>query len=329
MSKPSLRQKLPHLRLTIQLAFLSYTLWMGWKFYHFFLWTKDAGPYAARHPAVEGFLPIGALLSSKRLFLSGEFDPLHPAGLTIFLAALCLGLLARKGFCGWICPVGAVSNLAEQLSNKLKILFTLPGWINTPLLGLKYFALAFFGYAIILFMPLDAVKNFMGSPYYVTADGRMLLFFLEPSRLALIITLTIIFLSFIVRNFWCRYLCPYGALLGLLALIGPFALKRDKESCTNCQKCSQSCPAEIVVHTKDSLRSPECIGCLECTAACPVEGCLRLTACNKTTPLWLLPVIILALYFAFYIWAELTGHWHGRLDADSLKNIFMAILHRS
>lgn len=327
MPPRSFSQKVPQLRMAVQLAFLSYTLWTGWQFYHFFLWTKDAGPYVARPPAVESFLPIGALLSLKRLILTAEFDQAHPAGLTIFLAALCLGLMARKGFCGWICPVGAISNLVEQLSAKTKMLFRLPGWLNSPLLGLKYLLLAFFCYAIFWRMPLQAVKGFMSSPYYLTADGRMLLFFLEPSRLALIITLAIIAISLIVRNFWCRFLCPYGALLGIAAWFGPFSLQRDKETCSHCQKCSQSCPAEIPIHNKDSLRSPECVGCLECTAVCPVQGCLRLSTFNKTTPLWLLPLMVFLLYFAFYLWAKLSGHWHGVLGDHVLKNIYQNFLH--
>lgn len=328
MSKESFRHHLPRLRLAVQLAFLTFTLWMGWQFYLFYQWTRDLAPYTPRPPAVEGFLPLGALVALKRLVLTGDYDLVHPAGLTILLAALTLGLLARKGFCGWICPVGATSNLAERFSKRLKINCTLPRWLTLPLLSLKYLLLAFFSYLIIWQMPLAAVKEFMASPYSLTADGRMLLFFLQPTTLALSITLTIIAVSFIARNFWCRFLCPYGALLGLLAWPGPFALQRNKETCSHCRKCSQACPAEIQVHTKSTVRSPECLGCLECTAACPVEGCLRLTVANKRTPLWVLPLSVLALFFAFYAWARLTGHWQGELDHQFLKNMYQMVLHQ-
>ncbi len=60
-------------------------------------------------------------------------------------------------------------------------------------------------------------------------------------------------LSFIIRNFWCRYLCPYGALLGLLALASPFQVKRDKETCIDCKKCEKTCPASITLTTKKPI----------------------------------------------------------------------------
>ena len=327
MPTTSFRQQLPRLRLAVQLAFLAFTLWMGWQFYLFYQWTRDLTSYTPRPPAVEGFLPLGALVSLKRFVLTGYFDQVHPAGLTIFIAALCLGLLARKGFCGWICPVGTVSNLAEKLSSKLKIVATLPPWLNLPLLGLKYLLLAFFGYLIIWAMPLPAIQDFMASPYSLTADGRMLLFFLEPTTLALTITLIIIATSLVIRNFWCRFLCPYGALLGLLASCGPFAITRNEELCSQCRKCSRSCPAEIQVHSHNSLRSPEFIGCLECTAVCPEQECLQVRACNKRVPLWLLPLAIVALYGSIYLWARLTGHWQGNISDEALKTIYQNFLH--
>lgn len=319
------RDHLPRLRLAVQLGFLAFTLWMGWQFYLFSQWTRDLGPYTPRPPAVEGFLPLGALVALKRLVLTGSFDQAHPAGLTIFLAALTLGLLARKGFCGWICPVGTVANLVERLSKKLKILVSLPGWLNLPLLTLKYVLLGFFGYLIAWRMDLAAVKGFMDSPYYLSADGRMLLFFLEPTRLALTITLAIMALTIFIRNFWCRFLCPYGALLGLLAGLGPFAIKRQDSQCSKCQKCSQSCPADILVHSKITIRSPECLGCFECTSVCP-EHCLEVKVGNKTIPLWLLPLAIITIYGSFYLWARLSGHWQGGLSAETLKMIYQKFL---
>jgi len=57
--------------------------------------------------------------------------------------------------------------------------------------------------------------------------------------------LGIILISFVLRNFWCRYLCPYGGLLGLLALISPFQIKRNPETCIDCKKCERVCPSSI------------------------------------------------------------------------------------
>ncbi|MCA1764708.1 MAG: 4Fe-4S binding protein, partial [Desulfobulbaceae bacterium] len=110
------RKNLHHLRLAVQAAFALFCLYCGYLFYLFYRWAMGASEsYVARPPSVEAFLPIGALVSLKRLVLTGVYDPIHPAGLTIFIAALLIGFLFRKGLCGWICPVGFTSNLVEKL----------------------------------------------------------------------------------------------------------------------------------------------------------------------------------------------------------------------
>ena len=151
--KPSLTSKyITRLHLTSQSVFALFCLVVGWQFYQFYLWATSASGRVApmRPPAVEAFLPLGALVSLKRLVLSGEYDAIHPAGLSIFLAALFLGLFLRKGFCGWICPVGFASNLAEKIGRKMRILVTIPTWLDLPLLSLKYLLLAVF----ILFLQI-------------------------------------------------------------------------------------------------------------------------------------------------------------------------------
>jgi len=112
MKRPPIRT----LRTLVQSGFAAFCLFAGYQFYHFYLWAMgESEVYVPRPPSVEGFLPISALLGLKRLMLTGRYDEIHPAGLTIFLSALIIALLLRKGFCGWICPVGFCPNLIEKL----------------------------------------------------------------------------------------------------------------------------------------------------------------------------------------------------------------------
>ncbi len=317
------RTHLPALRRGIQGGFALFCLFGGLQFYRFHQWAMDRSPtFVPRPPMVEGFLPISALVSLKRLILTGQYDPVHPAGLTIFLAALALGLLLRKGFCGWICPVGLASNLAENTGRHFRVLMHPPQWLDLPLLAIKYLLLTFFAYLILLKMDLQAIEAFLRSSYNMIVDIKMLYFFLSPTPLAGGILLTIIILSFFVKNPWCRYLCPYGALLGLLALASPFQVKREQKSCIQCKKCSKVCPAAIPVPAKGTMRSPECIGCLECVAACPVEGCLETTIYQKRPHPLLLPALILSLFFSCWLTARVTGHWHNQLPVEVVKKFY-------
>jgi len=311
-------------RLVVHNAFLVFSLWVGYRFYLFYQWAiGQSSTFVQRPPSVEGFLPISALVGLKRLLLTGIYDPIHPAGLTILLAAIAIGLLLRKGFCGWICPVGAFSQLVATVGRKLHLRFRLPVWLDMPLLSLKYLLLAFFLYTIFWRMDLQSIVSFQNTPYNYAADAKMLQFFLHPSTLAGFILLFILLTSLPFANFWCRYLCPYGGLLGLLALGSPVRIKRDAEKCIDCRKCRKICPATIAVDTKTTVLSPECIGCLDCVAVCPAEDCLTVAGPRKKRlPALLLPALTLLLFFSFFLAASLSGHWHSQVSPDVFSRTY-------
>ncbi len=315
------------LRTVFQAAFLGYTLWMGYRFYRFYLWALGQSPgFTARPPGVEGFLPISALLSAKRFFLAGQYDPVHPAGLTIFLAALTIAVLLRKSFCGWICPVGGLSNLCERLlrSVSAKRFAAFPAWLDRPLLLLKYVLLGFFLYIIVWQMDLRSVTAFQHSFYNLSVDARMLRFFLEPTVLAGAITLSIVALSLLFRNFWCRYLCPYGALLGLLALAGPLRVQRDAQRCIACRRCDDVCPAALKVSRRKVVRACECVGCMDCLEACPHDDCLTVRAPgNRRVSRYLVPAAAVLIFWAFFAAALATGHWHSRVPLETLRRVYI------
>jgi len=315
------------LRTFVQAGFALFCLYAGYRFYLFYLWAIDqSSTYVPRPPSVEAFLPISALVGLKRLILSGNYDMIHPAGLTIFLAALFIGIFLRKGFCGWICPIGFASNLAEKAGRKLKINWKLPIWLDLPLLSLKYQLLLLFLFLIAWKMTLKELEFFHNSPYNLVVDAKMLLFFLDPSRLAAGIMISLVVISFFLRNFWCRYLCPYGALLGLLALASPFQVKRDKETCIDCKKCEKICPASITLTSKKTIRTGECIGCMECVSACPVDDCLTLALPGrKKNSILLLPAAVLTTYLLFYAVSLLTGHWYSVVPPEIMKEIYNVI----
>ena len=307
-------------------AFGLFTFFIGWRFYQFYQWTIDQGEYVARPPSVESFLPISALLAFKRLVLTGEFDYIHPAGLVIFIAVLVIAFAARKGFCGWICPVGFISHLVQAIGSKLKIQIAPPRWITYPLTTVKYLLLLFFLYVIGWQMDVEAINAFLQAPYNLAADAKMMLFFLEPSQVPLGVLFSLFVVSMVIPNFWCRFVCPYGALLGLIAFFSPFQIHREQEICIDCQKCNQKCPGGIQVSLQETVKSPECIGCLECIAVCPKDGCLSITAPGKTKfKAVLLPTVTILILFGFWAIALLTNHWHSTVSPEYFKQVYQIV----
>ena len=84
--------------------------------------------------------------------------------------------------------------------------------------------------------------------------------------------------SLVYDRFFCKYLCPTGALLGLLSRVSFLNIRRDADACIDCGRCDKACMMNVEVATADVVRSSECISCNECVNACPVPGALKVTA---------------------------------------------------
>ena len=201
-------------------------------------------PEVSRPPGVEAFLPIGGMLATRHLLQAGVVDAVHPAGLAIFVAICVMSVVMAKSFCSHVCPIGLLSELLGRLGIRLTgRALRLPRWLDLPLRGLKFLLLSFFVWAIWFAMDPQAVAAFLTSPYNTIVDAKMWLFFAHPSRLTVTVVGVLVVGSVFVRDLWCRYLCPYGALLGVLGRLAPLKVTRDDSLCTGCQGCTRACPA--------------------------------------------------------------------------------------
>ena len=232
-----------------------------------------------------------------------------------------MSLLAKKSFCSWLCPVGTFSEALAKLGKKLfRRNFYLPRWLDIPLRGLKYLLLGFFVF-IIASMSAASIQEFMGSSYGIIADVKMLNFFREMSQTAAIVIAALVLLSILVENFWCRYLCPYGALMGLVSLLSPLKIRRNASACIDCAKCARACPAALPVNQLVEIRSAECTACMACVASCPADGALQFSLaigrgaaaaeprCQRAvTPLAIVGILAV-LFFGAILIARVTGHW--------------------
>jgi len=314
------------LRLLVQWGFLAFCLFLGVQFGLFVQHYESFGatPSYIRPPGVEGFLPIGALVSLKYWLTSGRIDPIHPAALVLFLTFLALALLTRKSFCSWICPVGTLEESFWKLGKRLfGRNFKVWHWLDIPLRGVKYLLLAFFLKLILLDMPAAALQGFLAAPYWAVADVKMLHFFTSLSALSLGVIGLLALLSLFFKNAWCRYLCPYGALLGLFSYLSPLRITRDQHQCIDCGKCSTVCPALLEVHRKRQVLSPECTGCLTCVSHCPAPGALDMKVVWWRQPLpgWVFGLVVLAIFAGGVGSGMLSGHWETSLTHQDFQRL--------
>ena len=311
-------------RWTIQWLMLGWCLFLGVQFALFVRHFQNpaAHPYYLRPPGVEGFLPIGALVSFKAWLVSGYLDPVHPAALVLFVTFLAMALLARKSFCAFICPVGTLSEPLWKLGKRLfGRNFRIWGWLDILLRGSKYALLLFFVKLIMLDMPATALQGFLSAPYWAVADIRMLHFFTGMSWFSATVIGVLSLLSLVYKNFWCRYLCPYGALLGLLSWCSPLVVRRFASRCTDCGTCSRVCPALLDVQHKQGVYSPECTGCLTCVSQCPEEGALQISFWKRPLPSWVFTLLVVAIFAAGVVGGKYSGHWQSSLTYQDYRQL--------
>jgi polyferredoxin len=276
------------LRRGYQVAFLLMNVWLGGQFY---LWvrhyeTPGTSAYVSRPAGVEGWLPIAGMMNLKYFLVTRHVPELHPAAMFLLITFVAMAFLFRKAFCSWLCPVGTVSEYLWKLGRKVfGRNLRLPRGVDVPLRGLKYLLLGFFVWAVSS-MSATAIAGFMQSPYGMVADVKMLNFFRFLGETGLIVMGALVVASVLVQNFWCRYLCPYGALLGLASMFSPMRIRRNLASCIDCSKCAKACPSALAVDKLVKITSAECTGCLECVAVCPAEGALQLGPKDGRMPTW-------------------------------------------
>lgn len=313
-------------RRLVQIVFALIIIVIGIQFIRFVdAYLQPAGAVLPVRPAgVEAFLPISALVALKAWIGTGTFDTIHPAGLVIFLAAMGISLVLKRAFCSWICPIGTLSDALAFIGRKLfKRNFQPPKWLDYALRSLKYILLFFFVVFIFMGMSGRAAQSFLQTPYNMVADIKMLQFFFDLSLIGIGVLLALVIASIFIQNFWCRYLCPYGALLGILSILSPFKIKRNSETCIGCAQCTKACPNHILVDQLATVRTVECTGCLNCVDACPVKDTLEFKlpkTSKKLSPL-MMGITLIVTWIIIISLAKFTGHWNSAISPDMYKTL--------
>ncbi|MDQ7093505.1 4Fe-4S binding protein [Desulfosporosinus sp. PR] len=313
----------------VQFLFAMITVYIGIEFIIFVNQLTSQSPAPFSRPAgVEAFLPLSALVGLRAWLATGVFDSIHPAGLIIFLAAITVSWLLKRSFCSWICPVGTLSEGLGKIGRMIwGRNFKIPAWLDIILRSLKYLLLTVFLLAIFFGMSGSDAVNFLQSPYNKMSDVIMLEFMEHLSVTGISVFSILALLSLLFENFWCRYLCPYGALLGLFSFLSPLKITRNQNTCIQCGQCTKSCPNRIDVAKADRVWSPECTGCLNCVQKCPVQNTLTFKA-PKNLPKLSYRALAFGIVGIWFLWiaiAKLTGHWSNGMTLENYKQLLFFI----
>jgi polyferredoxin len=190
------------------------------------------------------------------------------------LIALCLfTIVFGRFFCGYACAFGSLGDAVHALYlavfKKLgKKPFLLDKKWKYPLSLLKYGILM----GIVLLCFTGVYGNLPSfSPWEVFSMLRAGNFNLSGHFLGILLLLLIFVGMAVCERFFCRFLCPMGAVFSILPVLPIFSLKRNREVCPGkCSACEKNCPSDIALPDKDSWEvNGDCFMCQKCAYTCP------------------------------------------------------------
>ena len=220
----------------------------------------------------------------------------------IFLLLSCLVL--GRWFCGWACPMGTLLDFSRPLVGKksfptpamlpklryvLLVIILIGALFGLPLVGFfDPFAILVRGLSMALYPAFSmAVENFFSltynhGPAWLNVITEPLYQFMRATALpfeqkiftlaipAAVMLISLFLLELSHRRFFCRYVCPLGALLGLAARFAPWKICNRKPSCTACGQCSNLCRTGAI-DKQGQVNGERCILCMDCVTGCPAQ----------------------------------------------------------
>jgi polyferredoxin len=206
--------------------------------------------------------------------------------LAIFLIPLVAAWLFGRVFCTTACPLGTIQHLLYKRKKFIRLprVFLLLGIVSTVLILLATIHAALFR-SRFLICELDPyrVLFFNGYAWFKQVSGMLLhnpqpehVILLACSGGILIYTAVILLIGWWIPRPFCRFVCPYGVLLGLLAMVAFRRRTIDSQSCVYCGQCEKACPVQAITINRAekevSLSSYHCVQCGKCSDACRFDS---------------------------------------------------------
>lgn len=276
--------------------------------------------------SVHAICPFGGIETAYQLMTTGDYiQKIHESSVVIFILIFILAVLFGPILCGWICPLGSVQEWIGKIGKKLfkkNYNQMIPTKID------HYLRYARYGFLVwILYMTYRS-----GQLLFSNLDPYYALFHFwtgEATILSIIVLLIVLALSLLIERPWCKYICPYGALLGITNLFRVFKIRRNKNTCIHCEACTNQCPMNITVSQSETVLNHQCISCLRCTSeiACPVNETVALSLSKKSLKhvksLWIAIISFLVIFGGIAITSSI-GYWNTENEQNQTKDTLIS-----
>ncbi|NYT04213.1 MAG: 4Fe-4S binding protein [Candidatus Methanofastidiosa archaeon] len=204
-----------------------------------------------------GCLCVVGSLQQLSLYAIGAIKGNYLYWLMLFFLPIVFSVILGRVFCGYACPIGAWQQLMSGIGSRL-IKFRMPQKLDKFLKYIKYvFA------ALIVIVAISTRY-----PFFQKIDPFSYLFGFNFTLYGIISIAIVSVASIIVSRPFCRYICPYGAVLAILSRFSIYKIKA-KNGCKNCTLCDRVCETDAII--KGNVDQSECIRCKKCIDSCKFE----------------------------------------------------------
>jgi polyferredoxin len=227
-------------------------------------------------PSLHAVCPFGGVVSIYQFVTQGNFTKkIHESSFVLMIIVFALTIVFGPVFCGWVCPMGSLQEWLASIGKKIFkkrynhfIPYSFDRWLR------------YLRYAVLVWVLIMTAQS--GQLFFQEIDPYYALFNFWTGEVALtgfIVLGVVLLLSLFVERPFCKYACPYGAVLGVFNLFRIFGIKRNTATCIDCRACDKACPMNITVSNKKSIRDHQCISCLKCGSeqSCPVENTVEMS----------------------------------------------------
>jgi len=213
------------------------------------------------------------------MFIKGNFDitSMWPQLLAMIII-MPITIILGRFFCGWICTFGALNDFIYMISRKVfKTKFRVGEKLDSILKYLKYVILVFI---VVVIWTSGSTLFDSYSPWDAFAQVDNLSESIFKYTGGFIILAVIAIGAAFIERFFCRYLCPLGAVFSILSKARIFKIKKLRDKCGKCRICTNNCSMGINLYQMDKVSSGECINCFKCLDVCPRKN-TKATICGE------------------------------------------------
>lgn len=204
--------------------------------------------------------------------LNGTFSVAQNAGdLILVISMLLITAIMGRFFCGFLCSFGSMGDLFWFLGTKLKLRRPkISQRADRLMKGLKYVILI--GIVLLIWTVGLSILGGTANPWTIFGMYATLSGWADLSSLISIGALLLLIIvagSMLIERFFCRYLCPLGAVFSIVSKFRLFKIRKPAQNCGGCQACTKRCSMGIPLYGMNVVSDSECIDCMNCVEICP------------------------------------------------------------